>query len=336
MPAGATGCRSCRPLRRSCASTWSPSGRFPDELLGALPPRAGRCTVEKLAINAVMAGAPAGGHAAALLGGRGDERARVQPLRARTPRPARVVPGVFVNGPARHELKIPYGPGCFGGEAGPGARHRPGDRLVMRNVGGQVVGESSKSVFGHPAGHRGGRGRVGGALAVGAAGRAPGVSRATRSPCTACTGTIDVADITATSGPELLQVIGTSLAFPGTNAFIGAHHGAEVLVAIAPPWVDLIARDVPDLADVQQLLWEHAALPVTAWPERPPAPGGRERPDRRRRARPPGGGARAPARDRVRRPRQPPRARLPQLRADARRDPGFLRWGCEREQPDAR
>ena len=81
------------------------------------------------------------------------------------------------------------------------------------------------------------------------------------------TGTIDVADITATTGPELLQVIGSSLAFPGTNAFIGAHHGAEVLVAIAPPWVDLIARDVADLADVQQLLWEHAALPATAWPE---------------------------------------------------------------------
>ena len=40
-------------------------------------------------------------------------------------------------------------------------------------------------------------------------------------------GTIDVADITATGGPELLQVIGASLAFPGTNAFIGAHHGAE-------------------------------------------------------------------------------------------------------------
>src|SRR5207237_3159073 len=35
------------------------SGRFPDELLCALPPRNGRCTVEKIAINSVMAGAPA-------------------------------------------------------------------------------------------------------------------------------------------------------------------------------------------------------------------------------------------------------------------------------------
>ena len=34
------------------------SGRFPDDLLGAVPPRNGRATVEKVAVNAVMAGAP--------------------------------------------------------------------------------------------------------------------------------------------------------------------------------------------------------------------------------------------------------------------------------------
>ncbi len=34
------------------------SGRYPDDVLGDLPPRNGRCTVEKLAINTVMAGAP--------------------------------------------------------------------------------------------------------------------------------------------------------------------------------------------------------------------------------------------------------------------------------------
>jgi len=30
-----------------------------------------------------------------------------------------VVPGVFVNGPARHALSIPFDAGCFGGTAGP-------------------------------------------------------------------------------------------------------------------------------------------------------------------------------------------------------------------------
>ena len=73
--------------------------------------------------------------------------------------------------------------------------------------------------------------------------------------------------ITATSGRELLRVIGKSLAFPGTNAFIGAHHGAEILVALAPPWADLIAADFPDIADVQRELWTQASQPLATWPE---------------------------------------------------------------------
>src|SRR5207245_8392521 len=62
-----------------------------------------------------------------------------------------VVPGMFVNGPSRDSLKIPYASGCFGGDAGPAPAIGRAVRLVMRNVGGQVVGVSSKSVFGQPA-----------------------------------------------------------------------------------------------------------------------------------------------------------------------------------------
>src|SRR5450756_971258 len=81
-----------------------------------------------------------------------------------------------------------------------------------------------------------------------------------------CTGTIDVADIVADNGVDLLELIGKSLAFPGTNAFIGAHHGAEILVCLAPPWADLIAAAYPDLADVQERLHADASLPVSWWP----------------------------------------------------------------------
>jgi len=53
----------------------------------------------------------------------------------------------------------------------------------------------------------------------------------------------------------------------GTNAFIGSHHGAELLVAIAPPWADLIASTYSNLDDVCAELWNNAALPVMMWPE---------------------------------------------------------------------
>ena len=241
------------------------SGRFPDDLLGAVPPRNGRATVEKVAVNAVMAGAPP--EAMPLLCA--SIEAMVDPLLnlfALNTTTCCVVPGVFVNGPARHELAIPYGAGCFGGEAGPAPAIGRALRLVMRNVGGQVVGVSSKSVFGQP-------GRVTGIVVAEWEERSPWAPLAERRGVSGnaltvhgVTGTIDVADTAATNGVDLLEIIGKSLAFPGTNAFIEGWHGAEIMVAIAPPWADLIASEYPSIEVVQQMLWEHAKLPAAWWP----------------------------------------------------------------------
>ncbi len=140
----------------------------------------------------------------------------------------------------------------------------------MRNVGGQKVGLNSKSVFGQP-------GRVSGICVGEWEERSPwaplSVRRGTAPDADAvtvhgATGTIDIADIAADNGVDLLEVIGKSLAFVGTNAFIGSHHGAEIMVAIAPPWAELIAESYPDIADVQERLFEHAKLPISWWPER--------------------------------------------------------------------
>jgi hypothetical protein len=242
------------------------SGRFPDELLAVLPPRNGRCTVEKLAINAVMAGAPA--EAMPLLCASIEAMAEPQfNLFALNTTTSCVVPGMFVNGPSRDELKIPYDVGCFGGMAGPGPAIGRATRLVMRNVGGQQVGVSSKSVFGSP-------GRVAGIVVGEWEERSPWAPLAERRGISGdavtvhgCTGTIDVADITADNGVDLLEIIGKSLAFVGTNAFIGGHHDAEIFVCIAPPWADLIATAYPSIEDVQERLHAHAALPVSWWPE---------------------------------------------------------------------
>ncbi|HMF05111.1 MAG TPA: hypothetical protein VKH17_09875 [Acidimicrobiia bacterium] len=242
------------------------SGRFPDECLAELPPRNGRCTVEKLAVNAVMAGALA--EAMPLLCTAVDAMADPSfNLFALNTTTSCVVPGVFVNGPARHELSIPFDAGCFGGVAGPAPAIGRALRLVMRNVAGQVVGVSSKSVFGQP-------GRVAGIVVGEWEERSPWAPLAERRGVTGnavtvhgCTGTIDVADIVSDNGRDLLEVIGTSLAFPGTNAFIGSHHGAEILVCLAPPWADLIAKAYPAIEDVQERLWARASLLLDRWPE---------------------------------------------------------------------
>ncbi len=241
------------------------SGRFPDELIAELPPRNGRATVEKVAINAVMAGAPAESMPLLLasIEAMSDPLFNLFALNTTT---CCVVPAIIVNGPVRHELKLPMGPGCFGGEAGNGASIGRASRLVMRNIGGQKVGLTSKSVFGQP-------GRVSGICVAEWEERSPWSPFAERRGATGdavtvhgATGTIDVADIVADNGVDLLEVIGKSLAFVGTNAFIGAHHGAEIMVAIAPPWAELVAQAYPDIADVQERLYAHAKLPVSWWP----------------------------------------------------------------------
>ena len=242
------------------------SGRFPDELLCDLPPRNGRATVEKVAINAVMAGMPA--DAMPLLCASVEAMADpILNLFALNTTTSCVVPGVFVNGPSRDRLKIPYDAGCFGGQAGPGPAIGRATRLIMRNVGGQVVGVSSKSVFGQP-------GRVTGIVVGEWEERSPWEPLAVRRGVAGdavtvhgCTGTVDVADIVADNGVDLLEIIGKSLAFPGTNAFISGYHGAEILTCLAPPWADLIAASYPSIEDIQERLWAHAALPVTWWPE---------------------------------------------------------------------
>jgi hypothetical protein len=243
------------------------SGRFPDEIVGVVPPKNGRATVEKVAINAVMAGAPPESMPLLLasLDAMLDPEFNLFALNTTT---CCVVPGVFVHGDVRHRLKIPMGPGCYGGEAGPGASIGRATRLIMRNIGGQRAGISSKSVFGQP-------GRVSGICVAEWEERSPwptfgerrGLARDQNGVTVhGVTGTIDVADIVAQDGATLLEVIGKSLAFTGTNAFIGAYHGSEVMLAIAPPWADLIATAYPDVDDMLDRLWHHAALPVDWWP----------------------------------------------------------------------
>jgi len=94
------------------------SGRDAGEALGEMPPSGGLLTIEKLAINAVMAGTPAAAMpllvsaAAAIL----EEEFHLFGIAAST---APAMPALIVNGPARDALSIPYSYACFGGAAGP-------------------------------------------------------------------------------------------------------------------------------------------------------------------------------------------------------------------------
>jgi hypothetical protein len=55
-------------------------------------------------------------------------------------------------------------------------------------------------------------------------------------------------------------MIGKSLGYPGANGFSPAMPYAEIMVAVNPVWAEIIHRDVPDLEDVQELIWKFSSL----------------------------------------------------------------------------
>src|SRR2546422_5168428 len=125
------------------------SGRAPDALIARVPPNYGRATVEKIAINAVMAGCrpeylPV---VIAAVEAVCDEAFDLHGVSATTNAPA---PLLGVNRPIRGALDINCGAGLFGPGWRANATIGRALRLVCVNVGGARPGVGSMSTVAHP------------------------------------------------------------------------------------------------------------------------------------------------------------------------------------------
>jgi hypothetical protein len=125
-------------------------GRDPGDVIGVVPPGEGIATIEKVAINAVMAGCkpeylPVVVTALEAMLDPAFELLRVQ---ATTAGPA---PLAIVSGPVVKRLGFNYGAGAFTGTG-----HRPNAtigraiRLILWNVGYGRPGQMSQATMGHP------------------------------------------------------------------------------------------------------------------------------------------------------------------------------------------
>src|SRR6266540_2313360 len=110
------------PTRERVEHMLAGTGRARDELLGKMPPNYGRLTVEKAAINAVLAGC----------------------------RPDYLPVVIVVNGPIRTRIGLNSAFGVFGPGYRANATIGRALRLLMINVGGARPGEISMSTLGHP------------------------------------------------------------------------------------------------------------------------------------------------------------------------------------------
>lgn len=119
------------------------------EVIGLIPPKWAPCSIEKIAINAVMAGClpeylPA---VIAAVEGICEPRFNLYGVQATT---GYVGPAILLNGPIRNELHV----NCDAGVFGPGFRANAtigrAIRLILIAVGGGYPGETDRSTFGWP------------------------------------------------------------------------------------------------------------------------------------------------------------------------------------------
>ena len=137
------------PTRERVERMLAGTRRNREDLLGEMPPNYGRLTVEKAAINAVMAGCRpeylpvllAAAEAAC------DPAFNLHGLSTSTHFSA---PLIVVNGPVRARISLNSSFGVFGPGYRANATIGRALRLLMINIGGAKPGETSMSTFGHP------------------------------------------------------------------------------------------------------------------------------------------------------------------------------------------
>ena len=125
------------------------AGRPGSDVVAILPPAKGIATVEKLAINAVMAGCRPSYMPVivAAVEALADPSFNLNAVQGTT---NPVAPLLIVNGPIRAACGFNAGYGCFGPGTRANATVGRALRLILINVGGGVPGEGDMAVAGHP------------------------------------------------------------------------------------------------------------------------------------------------------------------------------------------
>lgn len=126
----------------------SGTNRSPQELITSVPPKWGKATVEKIAINAVMAGClpeylPV---ILAAVEAMAVEEFNLHGVQVTT---SHVSPMIVVNGSIRKDLDINDGFNVFGQGWRANATIGRAIRLICTNIGGALPGELDRAAFGH-------------------------------------------------------------------------------------------------------------------------------------------------------------------------------------------
>ena len=137
------------PTSERVAAAVAAAGRPADGLVALVPPNFGHATVEKIAVNAVMAGCRPEYLPVVIAGVEAmcDDAFDLHGVAATTNSAA---PLFIVNGPVRKRLDFNAGAGVFGPGHRANATIGRALRLIIRNVGGAAAGGITMSTLAHP------------------------------------------------------------------------------------------------------------------------------------------------------------------------------------------
>jgi len=236
------------------------AGRRADDLVAVLPPRLGRATVERVAVNAVLAGARPE-HLPVILAA---VEAVAQPafnLQAVQTTTHPCSPLIIVNGPVANRLGINGAGNALGQGHLANAVIGRALRLVLQNTGGARPGREDRATQGHP-------GKYSYCVAENEAaspweslsverGFAPEVSTVT---VCASEGPHNVNDH-GSSTPEgiLTTVAGTAATVGSNNIYLGG----EPLIVLGPEHAATVAGGGWSKADFKRALWARAQVPLS-------------------------------------------------------------------------
>jgi hypothetical protein len=247
------------PTRERVRAAVEASGREAGELVALVPPNLGRATVERIAVNAVMAGCRPEYLPVVIAGVEAmcDDAFDLHGVSVTTNFAA---PLFILNGPIRRRMEV----NCAAGAFGPGWRANAtmgrALRLIVRNVGGAIPGITSMSTLSHPGAYTYCIGEheeespweplavehgfaAGDSTVAAFAGEAP----------------LGVYDHLSRRGEDLLITISKSLEVISHHK--STHHG-DTLVVLSPEHARTLAGDGWSKPEMRRFLWERLRKPV--------------------------------------------------------------------------
>ena len=238
--------------------------RDPQDVIACIPPRQGLATVEKIAINAVMAGClpsylPV---LIAAVQAMTEDKFGLQSIQSST---HSIAPLLVVNGSAAKELNINSGSNVFGPGWRSNATIGRAIRLILMNIGGNIPGKSDNSTFGHP-------GKYTYCIAENEAAN-PWEPLHVEKHLSADDSAVtvfaaeapqNISDHASATAQGILSTIA------GTMITLGSSKLGETLLVLGPAHADIIARDGWSKSDIRHFIFEQARLPfskIKAWGE---------------------------------------------------------------------